>query len=192
MQFTTFEEKAKFATLLFLASEATFFLFLIIAYGLFNYSLTQGPTAASSLHPLRSGMYTIALLSSSITLWAGTNSLQRGHSAGFKRWLVLTILLGAIFLVGQGLEYLELLRNHITISRNLFGTTFFTLTGFHGIHVIVGLILLVILFGLAFYLDFQTPQQIAAAESISYYWHFVDGVWVVIFSMIYLWTAHAL
>lgn len=192
MHFTTFEEKARFATLLFLASEATFFVFLIIAYGLFNYSLTQGPTAANSLHPLRSGTYTIALLASSFTLWAGTRSLQKKELRRFKQWLVITILLGAVFIFGQTSEYLELLRNNVTISRNLFGTTFFTLTGFHGIHVIVGLILLAILFGLAFTLDFETPRQIAAAESISYYWHFVDAVWVVIFSMIYLWTAHAL
>lgn len=192
MQLANFQEKAKLATLLFLASEAVFFLFLIVAYGYYNYSLLQGPTAAGSLHPLRTGLYTIALLASSATVWAGLRCLRRNDSAGFKSWLAVTIALGAVFLFGQGSEYVGLLRNHVTISRNLFGTTFFTLTGFHGIHVAVGLLLLLILLGLAFAADFTRPERIAAAESISYYWHFVDGVWVVIFSMIYLWSAHVL
>jgi len=80
-----------------------------------------------------------------------------------------------------------LIKQDITINRNVFGTTFFTLTGFHGFHVTVGLIMLLILLGLAIAGDFRGPES-DAVESVSIYWHFVDGVWIVVFSVIYLWA----
>jgi hypothetical protein len=101
MRAISFEEKSKLGTLLFLASEATFFIFLIVAYGYFNYSLKEEPTAATSLHPGRSGIYTIALLASSGTLWAGLRSLRRKNLKRFEQWLGATIVLGAVFLFGQ-------------------------------------------------------------------------------------------
>src|SRR5207253_1207119 len=101
--------------------------------------------------------------------------------------LVATIALGAIFLVGQGIEYAGLLSSDVTVSRNLFGTTFFTMTGFHGFHVFVGLVMLTIVAGFAFAGHYKGGRS-AALGAISLYWHFVDLVWVVIFSVVYLWS----
>jgi heme/copper-type cytochrome/quinol oxidase subunit 3 len=104
-----------------------------------------------------------------------------------KVWILATIILGATFIYGQGLEWKGLIDKNITISRNVFGTTFFTLTGFHGFHVCAGLIMLTLLLGLSLAGDFKGPKS-DAVECISIYWHFVDGVWIVVFSVIYLWA----
>lgn len=185
-----FEDKSKLGTLLFLSSESVFFVFLIVAYAFYNYGLKHGPTAAASLHPLLTGLYSIALFASSGTIWLGLRQLRRGNHRHFKIWLGATILLGIIFLLGQAHEYYGLIESNVTISRNLFGTSFFTLTGFHGIHVLIGIVLLLILFPVSARAEHY--PQLVAVECISYYWHFVDGVWVVIFSIVYLWTAHGL
>jgi heme/copper-type cytochrome/quinol oxidase subunit 3 len=100
---------------------------------------------------------------------------------------ILTIGLGAVFLFGQGREYAQLLREHVTISSNLFGTTFFTLTGFHGLHVLIGLVALAILLGLALAGDFKDPEA-PGVGAVGLYWHFVDAVWIVIFTIVYLGT----
>ncbi len=92
-----------------------------------------------------------------------------------------------VFLVGQGLSSDDLIHRNVTISRDLFGTTFFTLTGFHGLHVIIGLIMLRILLGLTLFGRAEEPRW-DAMESVSLYWHFVDTVWVVIFAVVYLWA----
>ena len=98
-------------------------------------------------------------------------------------WLGLTILLGGVFMVGQGLEYRELFQNGVTVSTNLFATTFFTLTGFHGLHVCVGLVMLLIAFGLGLAGDFeQGPSYLLKAVGL--YWHFVDVVWVFVLTVV--------
>ena len=96
-------------------------------------------------------------------------------------------MLGTVFLVGQGLEYRDLLLHNVTMERSLFATTFFTLTGFHGLHVFIGLALLSVLWALAIFGGEDEPRQ-TATESISLYWHFVDIVWVVIFGVVYVWA----
>jgi heme/copper-type cytochrome/quinol oxidase subunit 3 len=106
------------------------------------------------------------------------------HSA-FRWLLTLTILLGTVFIIGQGREYLRIFHAGVMVNSNLFATTFFTLTGFHGLHVCVGVIALLILMGLAFAGDFR-QGRIEAVKSIGLYWHFVDAVWLVVFSVIYL------
>jgi heme/copper-type cytochrome/quinol oxidase subunit 3 len=101
-------------------------------------------------------------------------------------WMILTIVLGGIFLCGQGLEYSELISENLTISRDLFGSTFFTLTGFHGFHVIVGLLLL----SVALWVMVQGKEGEITEPGltcVSLYWHFVDAVWVAVFSVVYLW-----
>lgn len=182
------ENKSKLGMVLFLISEATFFIFLILAYVYFHYSVIKGPTATNSLDPVKSGIYSLFLLSSSFTLWRAEKHLQRGNKAGLCTWLFVTILFGGIFLAGQGLEYLHLFHDQVTISRNLFGTTFFTLTGFHGLHVLLGLIILTVVLGLALAGDFTGPESSGPVGTIALYWHFVDAVWVVIFSVVYLWA----
>lgn len=168
---------------LFIASEAIFFLMLVLAY--VNFHKVTGATAAAQLDPFKTGLFSVALISSSFTMWLAEKSREKGSAlVGF--WLFITILLGGIFMTGQGLEYARLLADNITISRDLFGSTFFTLTGFHGLHVIVGLILLLLLFGLALFGRKHEPTVIGM-QSIGLYWHFVDAVWVVVFSVVYLW-----
>ncbi len=177
---------AKLGMVLFIVSEANFFLLLVVAYMFFHLSGGRGPHAAGALDVLRTGLFSLALFASSVTVWragVGLRARRRGRAAC---WLLLTILLGAVFLFGQGTEYANLLRHHITISRDLFGTTFFTLTGFHGLHVFVGLVMLSILLGLSLGRNAREPS-LGATEGISLYWHFVDVVWVVIFGVVYLW-----
>jgi heme/copper-type cytochrome/quinol oxidase subunit 3 len=180
-------EKNKLGMSLFLASEAFFFGALILAYIYYNYSpvLPPGPNAANSLAPLTAGIFTLFLLASSGTLWLAERSIARQNQSGMRLWLLATVVLGAIFLIGQGREYLHLIGDNVTISRNLFGTTFFTLTGFHGLHVFSGLIALAILSGLALAGAFRGPHSVAV-ETVGLYWHFVDVVWIVIFAIVYL------
>jgi len=177
----------KLAMVLFLLSEGTFFVFLIIAYVYYHAISNTGAMAAKVLDPLKTGIYTIFLLSSSLTVWQAEKSLRRGRQRAFRGWLLVTIILGAVFLFGQGSEYIHLYGEGVTISANIFGTSFFTLTGFHGFHVLLGLIALSVLFVLALMGDFSEKHS-SAVETVALYWHFVDWVWVVIFSVIYLWA----
>jgi heme/copper-type cytochrome/quinol oxidase subunit 3 len=171
----------------FIASESIFFLMLILAYVNFHGSETDGPTAVNSLNPVVTGIFSLFLFASSFTIWLAGKSLRNKNHFMLKIWILTTIVLGAVFIFGQGLEWSGLIDKNITISRNVFGTTFFTLTGFHGFHVCVGLIMLSLLLGLALAGDFKGPKS-DAVECISLYWHFVDVVWVVVFSVIYLWA----
>jgi len=100
-------------------------------------------------------------------------------------WLMISIVFGLIFLVGQGFEYLGLIREKITISRNVFGSAFFTLTGFHGLHVLIGLIVLLILANLIRTKKYQAVEY-DVFNTATVYWHFVDAVWVVVFSVVYI------
>jgi heme/copper-type cytochrome/quinol oxidase subunit 3 len=101
-------------------------------------------------------------------------------------WLALTIVLGGIFLVGQGTEYWKLFQTGVDLSTNLFSTTFFTLTGFHGLHVLLGLIALLIFLWVAWEGDFASGRREAAFKSVGYYWHFVDVVWVFVLLTVYI------
>src|SRR5665213_4410258 len=127
---------AKLAMAVFIASEAVFFAFLIAAYIYFSGATVQAPRAANSLDPPPTLLFTICLLASSGTLWVAERRLAAGRRSAFRIWLIATIALGAIFLVGQATEYAGLISKSITPARNLFGATFFTLTGFHGVHVL--------------------------------------------------------
>ena len=178
--------RTKLGIILFIVSEASFFLLLVGAYVFFHRSGGQGPSAASSLDVPRTSLFSLALFASSATVWFAGISLSQGRRQRAGLWLLATIALGAVFLVGQVTEYAELLRKQVTISRNLFGTTFFTLTGFHGLHVFLGLAMLAILFGLTMARKGRAPSA-PALEGVSLYWHFVDAVWVVIFGVVYLW-----
>jgi len=181
-------DKNKLGIILFIGSETVFFALLILAYLYFQglaASGGSGPTAASSLDPLTTGLFSLFLFASSFTIWQADKSQARQNRARLQLWLLATIILGVIFLAGQGLEWRNLIRQSTTISRNLFGTTFFTLTGFHGFHVLVGLVALAIVLGLARAGDFKEGHS-SAIESISLYWHFVDVVWVVIFTVVYV------
>ncbi len=178
-------DTAKLAMAVFIASEAVFFAFLIAAYIYFYGAVVHGPNARNSLDPVRTGVFTICLFASSGTMWIAERKLARNERGGFRVWLAATIVLGLVFLVGQGIEYAGLLSKSITPERNLFGASFFTLTGFHGFHVFCGVVSLCVLLALTFLPRFG-PRESSGAAAISMYWHVVDAVWLVIFSLVYL------
>ncbi len=178
-------EKNKLGILCFIASEAFFFLLLIVSYVYLNSTQATGPTASSSLDPVKTGFFSLFLFSSSFTIWRADKNFSLGNRRRFSTWLLATILLGIIFLAGQGMEWARLISVNTTVSRDLFGTTFFTLTGFHGAHVLIGLIVLSIFLGLALAGGFKGTKS-AGIEVASIYWHFVDVVWIFIYSVIYL------
>ncbi len=178
-------DKAITAVWAFVASEAVFFLLLLVSYVVFNSKQLNGPTAASALDPNRAGLFTGCLLFSSLTFWLAEVSLGRGKQSTFRVWLGLSILLGAIFIGGQAWEYAGLISNNIMIDENLFAATFFTVTGFHGMHVIAGLVALCILLTLSMKRSLS-PKRVNVVRAVGVYWHFVDVVWVVVFSIIYL------
>jgi heme/copper-type cytochrome/quinol oxidase subunit 3 len=179
-------DENRLAMILFLISEGAFFVFLIIAYVYFHGADKTGPNALNSLHPLTTGAFTAALLASSFTMWRAEKSHGEGRIAQFRRWLGATIALGLIFMFGQAREYVQLYRANVTVSRNVFGSSFFTLTGFHGLHVTFGIVALGVLLSLA-RTGAGEPRE-SAVRTVAMYWHFVDWVWVVIFSVVYLWA----
>jgi heme/copper-type cytochrome/quinol oxidase subunit 3 len=179
-------DKNKLAVGLFILSEANFFLILIVAYVYFHLLPASGPSAANSLDPLRTLAFSICLFASSATVHRAGRSFRLGRREGVRMWLALTVVLGAVFLVGQSIEYLGLFARGVTVSSNLFGATFFTLTGFHGLHVLAGLCALAALFGVAMSGRLEAIKP-TGFEAVSMYWHFVDAVWVVIFTVVYLW-----
>jgi heme/copper-type cytochrome/quinol oxidase subunit 3 len=178
--------KSKLGMICFLASEVGFFATLILAYIYYRGASAGGPNAANTLEPRTAAIFTALLLASSVTIWRAEKSAEQRRPRRLQLWLLATVALGATFLVGQGREYLLLLSQNVTIGRDLFGTTFFTLTGVHGLLVLSGLIALLVLFGLALAGDFNSPPS-PGLEAISWYWHFVDAVWIVIFSIVYVW-----
>jgi heme/copper-type cytochrome/quinol oxidase subunit 3 len=182
------DKKTSYATLLFLGSEAIFFTCLIAAYVFYASASPDGPNAHGVLNPWKTGLYTLCLLASSITVYFAERAHRKSKS-GVGIWLGMTMLLGVVFLYGEMQEYRKLLHENVTVSRNLFGSTYFTLTGFHALHVTVGIILLGIMLAISVSRSIGRPQSVALT-CISYYWHFVDVVWVAVFSIVYLWSAH--
>ena len=179
--------KPKLGVVMFIVSEINFFLLLIIAYAFYHSYPGPGPTAATSLDVPRTALFSVLLFSSSATIWMAGRCYAREGQRGAAGWLILTLILGAAFMFGQGLEYAGLYQAGVSINRNLFATTFFTLTGFHGIHVIVGLTAIAIVTWLILLGD-MNERHSEAFEAVSIYWHFVDAVWVVVFSVVYLWA----
>ena len=129
--------------------------------------------------------FTIILVASSFTCQLGVFAAERGDVFGLRRWYIITLIMGAIFVAGQGNEYLNLIHEGITIPSGAFGTVFFLTTGFHGLHVIGGLIAFAFLL-VRTKLSKFTPAQATSAIVVSYYWHFVDIVWIGLFGVIYL------
>ena len=165
-------------------AESAIFTIFVVAYLYYLGKSLSGPTPREVLEtPI---FYTICLLSSSLTIHAAGKLLESGRRAAFLLFWLLTIALGALFLYGTGQEWHRLIYEHgLTISTNLFGTTYYSLVGLHAFHVTVGLILLtiVLLFGLAGRVE---REQSARIDVLSLYWHFVDAVWVLVFTVVYV------
>jgi cytochrome c oxidase subunit 3/cytochrome o ubiquinol oxidase subunit 3 len=164
-------------------AESTIFLIFVIAY-VYNIGRSvSGPTPQVLNVPI---FNSICLLSSSFTIWLAEHALKKGAMRVFSGWWALTAALGTIFLVGTGLEWRKLIyKEGLTISTNLFGTTFYSLVGLHASHVIVGLVMLflVLVFALAGKVHAEHRQKI---EVLALYWHFVDMIWVVVFTVVYI------
>jgi cytochrome c oxidase subunit 3 len=170
----------------FLVSEVAIFSTLIVTY-LFYLGRDQvGPTPADALKLSLVVWTTACLLTSSGTIHVAERALGRGNRSGFLLWWLVTIVLGAVFLVGTAFEWRELIyRYQLTISRNLFGTTYYTLVGLHALHVTGGVVIMTIVFGLGLARRVSSANR-AGVGLVSWYWHFVDGVWVVVFTVVYL------
>jgi cytochrome c oxidase subunit III len=170
------------ASLIF--AESAIFTIFVVAYLFYVGKSLVGPTPREVLEtPI---FYTICLLSSSLTIHFAGRLLERGRRGAFLFLWLLTIVLGALFLYGTGQEWHRLIYEHgLTISTNLFGTTYYSLVGLHAFHVTAGLIMLsiVLLFGLAGRVG---PEQSTRVDVLSLYWHFVDAVWVVVFTVVYV------
>ncbi|MGH7907409.1 MAG: cytochrome c oxidase assembly protein [Candidatus Binataceae bacterium] len=179
--------KSKLAVGLFIFSEVQFFGVLIVAYIYYHLQPAAGPSAANSLDPWRVGAFSAALFLSSATMAMADRSVRRNWRNGALFWLALTVILGIVFLGGQLQEYAGLISHGVTVSRDLFGSTFFTLTGFHFLHVFAGVCAMTIMFAVIGSGHFR-EQQHEAFAAIGLYWHFVDAVWIVIFSIICLWA----
>ena len=171
------------AVRLAILSEAMLFAAFFAAYFVIR-SETGGWPPAGQERPelILPGFNTFLLLSSSVTMQWSVRSIGRGNVAGMRRGLWLTLLLGTLFMFIQGYEFAT---NGFELGDGVFGATFYTLTGFHGAHVLAGLILMAILAGRA-RKGLITPEGHTALEGTSYYWHFVDVVWVVLFSTVYV------
>ena len=169
----------------FLASECLFFGSLIAAYLLYRDRSLQGPYPDDLFDIPFTSVSAFVLLMSSVSMVLALSSIQRGDRRGLQIWLFTTATLGILFISGQAYEFTEFYHHGLTLHRNLFGTTFFVLTGFHGAHVTVGILILLSLFARSL------QGKITQAESLhielaGLYWHFVDIVWIVIFTLIYL------
>lgn len=166
-----------------IVAEAAIFTIFVVAYIFYIGKSTSGPMPRDVLEvPV---FYTVCLLSSSIVIHFAERALHQGRIASFKLLWFLTFALGAIFLVGTGIEWSHLIEKGLTISTNLFGTTYYSLVGLHATHVAFGLIgfLIVLLLSLA---GKVTKEHSSRIGVFSLYWHFVDAVWVVVFTVVYI------
>jgi cytochrome c oxidase subunit 3/cytochrome o ubiquinol oxidase subunit 3 len=169
---------------LFLGSEVMFFGGLIAAF--LHYKVNNpAPLETALLDVILVGINTFVLLTSSFTVVLGLSSIEHGDSQGLIRNLSFTILLGAAFLGGQIYEFISLSREGLTLTSSLFGSSFFTLTGFHGLHVLIGLIWAASTLRKALRNEYSADNTIGV-ELFGLYWHFVDIVWIMLFTIIYL------
>ena len=167
-----------------IAAESMIFTIFVVAYLFYVGKSVIGPTPKGVLEP--PVLYTICLLSSSFTMYAAVKALRQGHITSFTTWWLVTIGLGGAFLYGTAIEWHRLIYVHgLTINTNLFGTTYYSLVGLHGFHVIVGLLMLSLVMVFTF-LGAVKPEHSERLDVLSLYWHFVDVVWVVVFTVVYV------
>ena len=168
---------------MFLASEVMFFSVLIAMFLLFRFR--SGVVPSEILNIPLTAINTFILLTSSMTVVQGLAAIQRGDQGKFRLWMIISLILGTFFISVQIIEYRELIHEGLTISSDLFGTAFFTLTGFHGAHVFIGLVWLLALIIQGLRGRF-TAQRNLPIEIFGLYWHFVDIVWILLFVIVYL------
>jgi cytochrome c oxidase subunit 3 len=167
-----------------IVAEASIFTIFVVAYLYYVGKSLTGPTPREVLEtPI---FNTICLLSSSLTIHLAAKFLERGKQVIFLTLWLVTIVLGGVFMFGTAQEWHRLIYEHgLTISTNLFGTTYYSLVGLHAFHVTAGLVMLtiVLIFGLAGRVDVEQSRRV---DVLSLYWHFVDAVWIVVFTVVYV------
>jgi len=169
----------------FLASDCMFFGTLIATYMVYKNRSLDGPLPRETLDVPYTSVSAFVLLLSSLTMVLALAAIQHGQERRMRVWLSATALLGCVFLGGQFYEFTTFYKDGLTLSRNLFGSTFFTLTGFHGTHVFIGV------FWLLSLVAQSVRGRLHQADSLwveiaGLYWHFVDIVWILIFTLVYL------
>ena len=182
---TTLLDRGKVGLICLIFTEIALFSIFVVAYIFYIGKSLNGPYPKDVLTvPIWA---TICLLSSSATVEMAIRSLRRHAAGAFKLWLGLTILLGAEFLHRTAVEWHKLItQDHLTIATNLFGTTYYALVGLHASHVVIGLTLLTLVFLIALRgFNVGGPQE-RRVELLSWYWHFVDAVWVVVLTVVYV------
>jgi heme/copper-type cytochrome/quinol oxidase subunit 3 len=182
----------KLAMWLFLSSEAMFFGAFIATYFLYrgrDTTFNGGPRPEQLFNIPFTSVTSFVLLMSSLSMVLALSAMQRGDHRRMRIWLLTTALFGAVFIGGQVYEFTEFYRQGLHLSTNMFGTTFYLLTGLHGAHVTIGIIWLLLIWGRS--MQGRLPTENSEAVEISgLYWHFVDVVWIFIFFAIYLIPQH--
>src|SRR5258705_10936643 len=180
----TLPDRGKVGMLSFIVAEAAIFTIFVVAYLFYLGKSQSGPATRDVLAvPI---FYTVCVLSSSVTIHLAAKRLEHDRRLSFLMLWLLTIVLGGLFMYGTAQEWHRLIYEHgLTISTNLFGTTYYSLVGLHAFHVTVGLVMLasVLLLGVAGRVG---TAQSTRVEVLSMYWHFVDVVWVVVFTVVYI------
>jgi cytochrome c oxidase subunit 3 len=180
----TLPDRGTVGMICLIIAESAIFTIFVIAYLFYVGKSLSGPTPIDVLEaPI---FYTICLLSSSVTIHVAANRLERGKTGAFVLAWMLTIVLGGLFLYGTGQEWHHLIyEKGLTITTNLFGTTYYSLVGLHAFHVTVGLLMMAIVLAFALAGRVRTEQS-HRISVLSLYWHFVDAVWVVVFLVVYV------
>jgi heme/copper-type cytochrome/quinol oxidase subunit 3 len=183
----------KVAMWVFLASDCMFFASLIATYLIYRSRAEElylagqgkGPLPHEILDIPYTSVSAFVLLMSSLTMVLALASVQKGDVRGTRIWLLATAVLGSIFVGGQFFEFTHFKHEGLGLTTNMFGSTFFTLTGFHGAHVTIGIFMLLSLFVLSLR-GGVTKRDAINVEIVGLYWHFVDIVWIIIFTLVYL------
>ncbi len=167
-----------------IAAESAIFTIFVVAYLFYVGKSLSGPTPREVLEPPL--FYSACLLSSSLTIHLAVKSLSRGNYPRFLLLWSFTIVLGGLFLFGTACEWHKLIYEHgLKISTNLFGTTYYSLVGLHGFHVCAGLLMLSVALLLAVFGQIRR-EHIPKVDVLAMYWHFVDAIWVVVFTVVYI------
>ena len=180
----TLPRKGRVGILALILTESVFFSIFVVAYVFYLGKSLAGPYPKDVLStPI---LNTICLLSSSITIVLAIRSLRAGAIGAFTVWWFVTFALGLEFMIGTAMEWHKLIyRDGLTIRTNLFGTTYYSLVGLHALHVTVGL-LLILLVGILTMCGYMNERHVERTDVLSWYWHFVDAVWVVVFLTVYV------
>ena len=175
----------KVAMWAFLGSECLLFGALIATYLVYKGRSINGPFPADIYDIPFTSASSFILLMSSLTMVLAVSSIERNDHKRLRLWLTVTALLGSSFIAGQIYEFTAFVREGLTLKTNLFGSSFYVLTGFHGVHVTLGILMLLSLVNLS-RRGKITQAKAETVEIVGLYWHFVDVVWIVIFTVIYL------